>query len=152
MKRFRDIEHSLPIQILKARETTMERFRPMLKKHGLTEQQWRVIRVLAATESLDASELAQRSMLLPPSLTRIAKYLEGIKLVHRYADAQDQRRYIFSLTPMGLEKYQQVGQDSERLYQTIEAEFGEDKLAQLHTLLVELNVALSEKAVQDLEG
>ncbi len=35
----------------------MSRFRPMLRRHGLTEQQWRVIRALAAYQEIDASEL-----------------------------------------------------------------------------------------------
>jgi len=34
------------MELLKAREAAMERFRPMLREHGLTEQQWRVIRAL----------------------------------------------------------------------------------------------------------
>ena len=52
----RDIELSLPLQLLKAREAAMARFRPMLRSHGLTEQQWRVIRVLAAADGLDGRD------------------------------------------------------------------------------------------------
>ena len=42
----RDFEQSLPMELLKAREAAMARFRPMLRSHGLTEQQWRVLRAL----------------------------------------------------------------------------------------------------------
>ena len=36
--RLRDFEHSLPMELLKAREAAMARFRPMLRDHGLTDQ------------------------------------------------------------------------------------------------------------------
>ena len=42
----RAFSRSLPMQLLRAREAVMQRFRPMLHQHGVTEQQWRVIRVL----------------------------------------------------------------------------------------------------------
>ena len=79
----------------------MSRFRPMLRQHGLTEQQWRVIRALAAYQEIDASELAKKSFLLAPSLTRILRFLEREELVKRSSDASDQRRYVFVLTGKG---------------------------------------------------
>ncbi|NAW23594.1 homoprotocatechuate degradation operon regulator HpaR, partial [Salmonella sp. gx-f9] len=33
---------NLPHLLLRARETLMARFRPILREHGITEQQWRV--------------------------------------------------------------------------------------------------------------
>ena len=47
---FPDFEHSLPMMLLRAREAVMGRFRPMLREFDLTEQQWRIIRVLAEVE------------------------------------------------------------------------------------------------------
>ena len=81
MANLRDFEHSLPMELLKAREAAMSRFRPMLRDHGLTEQQWRVIRALAHYGEIDAGELAQRSFLLAPSLTRILRERRPIALL-----------------------------------------------------------------------
>lgn len=139
----RDIDHSLPLQLLKAREAAMSRFRPMLKRHGLTEQQWRVIRVLAASPRIDASELARRSYLLPPSLTRILRYCEGRKLITREGDTADQRRAVFELTAKGERLFMQVGPDSEALYGAIAREFGIAKLETLYALLAEFSAALN---------
>ncbi len=61
---------ALPMALLRAREAVMARFRPLLDAHGINEQQWRVIRVLAEHPSLDATDLAQRANILAPSLTR----------------------------------------------------------------------------------
>ncbi len=141
----RDFQHSLPMELLKAREAAMSRFRPMLRRHGLTEQQWRVIRALAAYQEIDASEIARKSFLLAPSLTRILRFLEREELVKRSSDANDQRRYVFVLTGKGRRTYDEVGPDSELLYAEIEKEFGADKLEALYALLAEFYAALGEK-------
>jgi homoprotocatechuate degradation regulator HpaR len=145
------------MELLKAREAAMSRFRPMLRSHGLTEQQWRVIRALAAYQQIDASELAKRSFLLAPSLTRILQFLERAKLVKRSSDANDQRRSVFVLTGKGRRRrsvfvltgkgrriYDEVGPDSELLYADIENQFGADKLEALYALLAEFYTALAE--------
>ena len=140
----RDFQHSLPMEFLKAREAAMSRFRPMLRRHGLTEQQWRVIRALAAYRKIDASQLARKSFLLAPSLTRILQFLERKKLVKRSSDANDQRRYVFVLTGRGRRLYDEVGPDSELLYSDIEQAFGENKLEVLYGLLAEFYTALAD--------
>lgn len=138
----KDIELSLPLQLLKAREAAMARFRPMLRGHGLTEQQWRVIRVLAATPDIDGRELAKRSFLLAPSLTRILQNFEAQGLVRRGVHASDQRRALFELTARGRRLFDEVAPDSERLYAGIADEFGVEKLETLYALLAEFSAAL----------
>jgi len=133
------------MELLKAREAAMSRFRPMLRRHGLTEQQWRVIRALAAYQEIDASELARRSFLLAPSLTRILQFLERAELLKRSSDANDQRRSVFVLTGKGRRLYDEVGPDSEILYADIENQFGADKLEALYALLAEFYTSLAEK-------
>ena len=60
---------SLPMALLRARESVMVRFRPMLRAHGLTEQQWRVLRAMAAvTHRLRPMELSQATYISMPSL------------------------------------------------------------------------------------
>ena len=149
----RDIELSLPLQLLKAREAAMARFRPMLRHHGLTEQQWRVIRVLAACPRIDASDLARRSFLLAPSLTRILQECERRQMVSRTAHESDQRRALFALTAAGKRLFATVAPDSERLYESISAQFGKRKLATLYSLLAEFATALTGAvAVGDVKG
>ena len=140
--RLRDFEHSLPMELLKAREAAMARFRPMLRTHGLTEQQWRVIRALADYDRIDASELARRSFLLAPSLTRILQHLEGEKLVKRLSDASDQRRSVLTLTTKGRKLFSAVAPDSAALYEDIEAAFGSERLELLYELLGEFHRSL----------
>jgi homoprotocatechuate degradation regulator HpaR len=125
------------MELLRAREAAMARFRPVLREHGLTEQQWRVIRTLADCEPVDASELAHRSFLLAPSLTRILQSLQKRGLVKRSSDNSDQRRSVLMLTPKGQQMFARVGPDSELRYAEIEAEFGQDRLEALYELLAD---------------
>lgn len=138
----RDFKHSLPMELLKAREAAMARFRPMLREHGLTEQQWRVIRALYEYGKIDASELARRSFLLAPSLTRILKFLEQKEIVRRSTDTNDQRRTVLVLTRKGKRIYSEVGPDSEALYMEIEKDFGVGKLEALYKLLTDFYTTL----------
>ena len=131
------------MELLKAREAAMSRFRPMLRKYGLTEQQWRVVRVLAEYPDIDASELAQRALLLAPSLSRIFQFLEREKLIRRTVDTRDQRRSLFSLTSKGNTLYERVAPESEALYAQIEAEFGTEKLVALYDLLSQFHESLA---------
>lgn len=133
--RLRDFRHSLPMELLKAREAAMARFRPMLRENGLTEQQWRVIRALAEFGRIDAGDLAQRSFLLAPSLTRILQHLEAEGLVHREADSSDQRKSVLRLTAGGRRLFNRIAPESEARYADIEATFGKERLEELYMLL-----------------
>ena len=133
----RGIDQSLPMALLKARETAMAQFRPMLRSHDLTEQQWRVIRILAAFPDIDAGEIVRRSYLLAPSLTRILQHLEAQQIVRREADAEDLRRAYFRLTAKGRKLFERVSPDSELIYQRISEVFGQQKLDALYRLLDE---------------
>ena len=55
---------SLTIALLQAREAAMGHFRPIVKRHNLTEQQWRIVRILAENPSMDFHDLAFRACIL----------------------------------------------------------------------------------------
>ena len=93
-----DFEHSLPMLLLRAREACMTNFRPILSEHGLTEQQWRVIRALAEINGLELKELAERTLILKPSMTGIIDRLERDGLVRRKKDRDDGRKTCIWLT------------------------------------------------------
>lgn len=138
-----DFEHSLPMLLLRARESVMDRFRPMLREFDLTEQQWRVVRALAEADEFDASELARRSYILAPSLTRILQNLEARGLVSRRRPKRDQRRALLSLTAKGRKLFARVRPHSRESYAGIAEALGQDRLAELYELLEELELELA---------
>jgi homoprotocatechuate degradation regulator HpaR len=88
----REFSRSLPMSLLRAREAVMRQFRPSLRQHGLTEQQWRILRALTSVESIEVTELAHVAFLLGPSLSRILRDLEARELIERKVAKADLRR------------------------------------------------------------
>ncbi len=129
---------SLTLTLLQAREAAMSFFRPLLNQHGLTEQQWRVIRILRQHGELESYRLAELACILKPSMTGVLSRLERDGLVSRRKPPHDQRRVHIDLTEKGHECFLSMSGDMERNYQRIQEQFGEEKLQQLLLLLNEL--------------
>jgi homoprotocatechuate degradation regulator HpaR len=127
--------------LLRARESVMAEFRPMLNRHGVTEQQWRVIRVLAEAGELDASDVALRASILAPSLTRMIRTLEERKLIKRRSDKADGRRVILQIAPRGRDLIQDALPESLAIYEALERKFGSQKMNLLLDLLDEVGAA-----------
>jgi len=148
----RALQDSLPLKLLQAREVVMDMFRPHLHAHGITEQQWRVLRALAETTALDAGELSRRVCLLMPSLSRIIRDLAAQGLLMRRNDPRDRRVAIVGLTDKGRGLFEVMSRESEAIYSAIEAALGVDVCARL---MVELDEvvgklsAISERDVND---
>ncbi len=79
----------------------MPPIREMLAETGITEQQWRVLRVLAEHGPQSSSTLASRASLLFPSLTRIAQTMHAKGLITLSRDEEDRRRQMISITDEG---------------------------------------------------
>lgn len=137
----RDFSRSLPMALLRAREAVMRQFRPVLRAHDLTEQQWRILRALSAVEQIEASELARATYLLGPSLSRILRDLEARDLIRRRSPASDLRRALVSIAPAGLSLIAAVAPRSEAIYAEMTRRYGAGKLEALQQLLGELEAA-----------
>lgn len=118
----------------------MRRFKPHVDAHGLTIQQWRVIRALADRGPLDSKALSERCVILAPSLTRIFRTLTEKGLI-RAEPSSDARRHVVALTDDGRALHDAMAGPSEAIYAEIEAAFGRKKMAALLALLVELREA-----------
>jgi homoprotocatechuate degradation regulator HpaR len=134
-KRPRQTRRSLPIALLRARESVMSKFRPMLNRHDLNEQQWRVIRMLGEHGELDASQLAEKALVLAPSLTRMLKSLKARKLIKQRVDKDDKRRSLISITPEAQRVIDEITPESAAIYAELEAAFGKAEIEKLLDLL-----------------
>jgi homoprotocatechuate degradation regulator HpaR len=130
-------ERSLTVALLRARESTMRRFKKFADAADLSLPQWRVLRALADGEPLDAGTLCQRCVILPPSLTRILRALADRGLL-RPVDCADARRHMVTLTPAGLALFQSLVVQSETARLEIEQAFGADRMQVLLDLLNDL--------------
>jgi homoprotocatechuate degradation regulator HpaR len=139
----RDFSRSLPMSLLRAREAVMRQFRPSLRHHGLTEQQWRILRALTAVEAIEVTELARVAFLLGPSLSRILRDLEARHLIERRTPEADLRRGVVSISAKGLKLIEAVAPTSETIYAAITKIYGARKLSQLQDMLNALENSLS---------
>ena len=131
-------QHRLPQHLLRAREAVMAYFRPVLNSFGLTEQQWRILRLLDDRGEMEAGVIADLACILSPSLTGILVRMEKAGLIHRRRDTVDSRRLIVSVSEEGRALTRRIAPMSESCYEQIESYFGRDKLEQLIGLLSEL--------------
>ncbi|PHM35817.1 homoprotocatechuate degradation operon regulator HpaR [Xenorhabdus innexi] len=144
------MHESLTLALLQARETSMSFFRPILKSYNLTEQQWRIVRVLASSRSIDFHDLANLTCILRPSLTGILTRMERDGLIFRLKPMNDQRKLYVSLTPAGQELYEQAKGEVDEGYKAIEAAFSSEKLAQLLALLDDL-ISIGNHSQTDID-
>jgi homoprotocatechuate degradation regulator HpaR len=141
----RAFSKSLPMQLLRAREAVMRAFRPGLRSRNLTDQQWRILRALAHSGPLEASELARATCLLAPSLSRILPAMQARQLIGRRQLDSDLRRSVISLERKGLRLLALHAPYSEEIYAEISRRFGADRLSELFTLLRALEVCAGEQ-------
>ena len=71
---------NLPLLLLQAREQVIARFRPILNAHGITEQQWRIVRALLDTGPLEPREIGELCRISSPSLAGVLSRMEELGL------------------------------------------------------------------------
>ncbi len=130
---------SLPIALLRAREKVMGPARRLLADAGVTEQQWRVVRVLVEEGPLDPTTISERAVLLLPSLTRILQKLEEKEYISRVRDEKDGRRQVISATPSGCKLIADNIPGARVYAQQLRAHLGDGRYELLLDLLNELN-------------
>jgi len=137
------VHRNLPRLLLQARESLMTRTRPRLREHGLSDQQWRVLRVLGEHGTVETGRVAREAYILGPSLTGVLARMERDGLVRRERDPADQRRTVVEATAKGRKMVERMSHTVEAHYQWLEQSLGKQKLAQLYELLDEL-IALEQ--------
>jgi homoprotocatechuate degradation regulator HpaR len=134
----RPFSRSLPMQLMRAREAVMRRFRPHLLARGFSDQQWRIVRALADAGRMEIGELSEECQIHPASLSRMLPKLASEGLIARKNHKEDQRRVVVSITPSGRALFRSAAPESEQIYAAMEREFGAKKLRDLYRLLDEL--------------
>lgn len=113
--------------------------RAMLADVGITEQQWRVLRVLHEAGPLDPTRIADRACLLLPSLTRILQKLTDKGLIVRAPDRIDRRKQVISITQEGVALIEDNLATSLEIMDRLKQQMGEDRFEALLDLLNELD-------------
>ena len=137
---------SLAGTLLAAREAVMAPIRPELRAANVTEQQWRVLRVLADHERLDAAALAAAALLHAPSLTRILRELDQRALIARRPDPGDARRSILVITEAGRRLIEETAAHTLAVLEGYAQAFGRDRLDALRQEIAAFVVSIAHFA------
>jgi homoprotocatechuate degradation regulator HpaR len=148
---------NLPRLLLEAREAVMAHTRPGLRAHGLSDQQWRVLRVLGEhardPAGVETGRVAREAFILGPSLTGVLNRMERDGLIERARCPVDGRRTVVRATTRGLELASSLSHVIEEHHAMLENHMGQTKLDQLYVLLDEvISMEFAEPATAEDDG
>ncbi|CAM5273116.1 homoprotocatechuate degradation operon regulator HpaR [Eoetvoesiella caeni] len=127
---------NLALLLLQARECVMSNFRRILNHHGLTEQQWRVIRAISDNgQAMEQWQICATCHILSPSLAGVLARMEEMQLVERNRVDTDQRRILVSLTSRSRTLIRTIAPLIEQQYANLEENIGADAVRNLYMAL-----------------
>src|SRR5262249_5576617 len=126
---------NLPLLLLQARERVISYFRPVLNAHGITEQQWRIVRVLLEVPALEPRQIGGLCAISSPSMAGVLERMEQAGYITRRGVQHDQRRVLVSLTAKSRRLAAEMSPEIEATYRQLEDTLGLEFSNQLHAAL-----------------
>jgi homoprotocatechuate degradation regulator HpaR len=142
---------NLPLLLSQAREHVISHFRPVLRAHNITEQQWRIVRVLIEREPLEPREIGELCRLSSPSLAGILARMEELGFVVRRRLEHDNRRVRVSLTARSRALAARMAPQINATYRHIEELIGSDFCERFYKVLDQLVAKLELRSAHDSE-
>ena len=93
--------NSLPMLLSRTLDGIMPTYRSLFQAHGLTDQQWRILRALWEKKHLTSAQISQITLLPTPSLVGILDRLEKKGLIGRLRSIEDRRHVHIIPTQAG---------------------------------------------------
>lgn len=137
-------EQEVALNLLRTADRVHSGFQKLFKSHGLTEQQYNVLRILRGTGApLPCLEIAQRMITRLPDITRLLDRLENSGYVERKRCTKDRRVVFIAITEQALQLLAQLDAPVTELHRAQLGHLTKSELKQLTQLL--------EKARERLE-
>jgi homoprotocatechuate degradation regulator HpaR len=146
---------NIPLLLMQARERVISYFRPILNAHGITEPQWRIVRVLLEVPALEPRQIGELCTISSPSMAGVLERMEQAGYITRRRVEHDQRRVLVSLTAKSRRLAAELAPEIDATYRRIEKLLGVEFSAQLYETLdfvLEQLPAESEARLADKMG
>ena len=117
----------------------MAPIRVMLQESNISEQRWRVLRVVEEAGEVEQTAIAAAACLQLPSLTRILRSMESDGLVTRKNDVTDRRSWLVSITPEGEKLIDSHRKNSAEILSKLRNQLGVEKTDRLLDTLEEIS-------------
>ncbi len=137
-------DQSFPMIMSRALDRVMPVYRELFSRYEVTEQQWRVLRVIWTSKSVTSSELSERTLLSPPSLVSIIDRLEKKGLVSRVRSVEDRRQVYVVATAMGRTLQQEMTPQVAEIHDRIAHSVSPEEWQTLQTILDKISTGESE--------
>jgi DNA-binding MarR family transcriptional regulator len=120
------------------------RMEKSLKKGGINITAWRILMILREMGTLSVSHIATHAVAKTPTITRATYKLQTEGLVIISTSEKDGRVSMVKLTASGEEAIAKVIKNSQRLFESIYADFSSEQFEVLNTTLQKLFLNLAE--------
>jgi homoprotocatechuate degradation regulator HpaR len=141
---------NLPQRLLKARDSLMAHFRPILNHFGVTEQQWRILRSLDEHGQLEPRELCDMCQISSPSMAGVLARMEELGMVARARMEGDQRRVTVRISKQGRALLARIAPLIDQQYALIEEACGRQVFKDLFKVLEDF-IELKKRPVKAVE-
>ncbi len=133
-----EFDTSLSMLLHKTLDSVMPEFRALFARFDLTDQQWRVLRVLWESKKITSADLSARTLLPSPSLVGIIDRLEKKELVNRVRSVKDRRIVYVVASQKGRELETQVSPHVAAINERLERTVAPEEWLQLKELLLKV--------------
>ena len=137
-------DNSFPMLANRALDAVMPAYRELFARYGVTEQQWRVLRVIWTSENVTSARLSQRTLLSPPSLVNIIDRLEKKGLVSRIRNADDRRQTFIVATKEGRQLQEEVTPQVTEIQQLVQSFVTEEEWQALDVILSKITSGMQQ--------
>ena len=129
-------EQEAMLNILRTADQLQIRFARLFRQHGLTPQQYNVLRILRGEgKDLPILEIAARMITVVPGITGLIDRLESAGLVARKRCDQDRRVIYVAITSRALQVLAEIDSPLEKLHRQTLGHMNSEELFNLCRLL-----------------
>lgn len=129
------VDRYLPALLNQAAHHLAGDFAEVVREHGLSILEWRVLSTLADGDRVPVGLLARRAVTKQPTLTRLLDRMAQQGHVERLDDARDRRQTLVRITLAGRALVHDLMQQAEAQQQRALAAFGSERQQALEALL-----------------
>ena len=132
-----DIHQDAIVRILRAREFLYAGLADLLKRYGLTEPQYNVLRILrgAGPDGLPCLEIGRRLITRVPDVTRLLDRLEKEGLVSRVRNKEDRRVVKTTITSKGLKLLRKIDKPFAELHKSLFSNLSVNEISDLTRII-----------------
>src|SRR4030095_9004875 len=95
------VDSYLAALLAQASQLISSEFHEVVRRHGLSVSEWRVLASLAGSDGISIGQLAQLALLKQPTMTRMLDRMETRGEVARFGHDGDRRVTLVRITPTG---------------------------------------------------